>query len=110
MTMSAYCWGIREFVLMESRYPKENAAAEGLPRRKRWWFPFPRWNRTGKGGSLTFTKGRGRLQKLMAMGVTPGMSIRIIQRFPLHVFETGRTQIAVDEEIVNEIFVVEHSS
>ncbi len=55
-------------------------------------------------------KGRGRLQKLMAMGVTPGMPIRVIQRFPAHVFETGRTQIAVDEEIANEIFVVEYSS
>jgi DtxR family Mn-dependent transcriptional regulator len=56
------------------------------------------------------TKGRGRLQKLMAMGVTPGMPIRVIQRFPSHVFQIGRTQIAVDEEIANEIFVVEYSS
>ena len=56
------------------------------------------------------TKGRGRLQKLMAMGVTPGMPVRVIQRFPSHVFQIGRTQIAVDEEIANEIFVVEFSS
>ncbi len=55
-------------------------------------------------------KGRDRLQKLMAMGVTPGMPIRVIQRFPSHVFEIGQTQIAVDEEIANEIFVVEYSS
>ena len=44
------------------------------------------------------------------MGVTPGMPIRVIQRFPSHVFETGWTQIAVDEEIANEIFVAEYSS
>ena len=56
------------------------------------------------------TKGRGRLQKLMAMGVAPGMPIRVIQRFPSHVFQIGQTQIAVDEEIANEIFVVEYSS
>lgn len=56
------------------------------------------------------TKGRGRLQKLMAMGVTPGMPIRVIQRFPSHVFQIGQTQIAVDEEIANEIFVVEYTS
>lgn len=52
------------------------------------------------------SKGRNRLQKLMAMGITPGMSIRIIQRFPAHVFQIERSQIAVDEEIAKEIFVV----
>jgi DtxR family Mn-dependent transcriptional regulator len=52
------------------------------------------------------SKGRSRLKKLMAMGITPGMNIRIIQRFPSHVFQIERTQIAVDEEIAKEIFVV----
>jgi DtxR family Mn-dependent transcriptional regulator len=66
-------------------------------------------NREGKIAYI-HTTGRGRLQKLMAMGVTPGMPIRVIQRFPSHVFQMGRTQIAVDEEIANEIFVVEYSS
>jgi DtxR family Mn-dependent transcriptional regulator len=63
-------------------------------------------------GRITYihTKGRGRLQKLMAMGVTPGMRIRVIQRFPSHVFQIERTQVAVDEEIADEIFVVTNSS
>jgi len=56
------------------------------------------------------SKARGRLQKLMAMGVTPGMRIRVIQRFPSHVFQIERAQIAVDEEIADEIFVVANSS
>ena len=56
------------------------------------------------------SKGNHRLQKLMAMGITPGMSIRIIQRFPAHVFQIERTQIAVDEEIAKEIFVVVKNS
>ena len=56
------------------------------------------------------SKGRGRLQKLMAMGVTPGMRIQVIQRFPSHVFQIERAQIAVDEEIADEIFVVANSS
>jgi DtxR family Mn-dependent transcriptional regulator len=51
-------------------------------------------------------KERKRLQKLMAMGITPGKSIQIIQRFPSYVFQIGQTQIAVDEEIANEIFVI----
>lgn len=56
------------------------------------------------------SKGRNRLQKLMAMGVTPGMRIRVIQRFPSHVFQIERSQIAVDEQIADEIFVVANSS
>lgn len=56
------------------------------------------------------SKGRNRLQKLMAMGITPGMTIRVIQRFPAHVFQIERTQIAVDEEIAKEIFVVVKNS
>ncbi len=56
------------------------------------------------------TKGRKRLQKLMAMGISPGMPIHVIQRFPSHVFQIGQTQIAVDEEIANEIFVLQTSS
>jgi DtxR family Mn-dependent transcriptional regulator len=51
-------------------------------------------------------KGRRRLQKLMAMGITPGMQLQVIQKFPSHVFQIGQTQIAVDEEIANEIFVL----
>jgi DtxR family Mn-dependent transcriptional regulator len=50
------------------------------------------------------------LQKLMAMGVTPGMSIHVIQSYPSHVFQIGQTQIAVDEEIANEIFVLQSNS
>lgn len=52
------------------------------------------------------SKARERLQKLMAMGVTPGMKIQIIQRFPSYVFQIQNAQIAVDEEIADEIFVV----
>jgi len=54
--------------------------------------------------------GKERLQKLMAMGITPGMRIRIIQRFPSHVFQIENAQIAVDEEIASEIFVVTKST
>jgi hypothetical protein len=46
----------------------------------------------------------------MAKGVTLRMPICMIQRFPSHVFETGQTQIAVDEEIATEIFGDEYSS
>jgi DtxR family Mn-dependent transcriptional regulator len=52
-------------------------------------------------------KGRRRLQKLMALGVTPGMSVTMIQTFPTHVFQVGHTQLAVDKDIANEIYVLQ---
>lgn len=56
------------------------------------------------------SKVRGRLQKLMAMGVAPGMTVRAIQRFPSHVFQIEMAQIAVDQEIADEIFVISNNS
>ena len=46
-----------------------------------------------------------KLQKLMAMGVMPGMTITLITRFPSFVFQLGQTQIAVDKEIAQDIYV-----
>lgn len=46
-----------------------------------------------------------KLQKLMAIGVMPGMTITLITRFPSFVFQLGQTQIAVDKEIAGDIYV-----
>ena len=46
-----------------------------------------------------------RLQKLMAMGVLPGVSVKLLRRFPSYVFEAGYSQFAVDEEIASAIYV-----
>ncbi|NIP66672.1 hypothetical protein GWN63_01030 [Candidatus Bathyarchaeota archaeon] len=53
---------------------------------------------------------RKRLQKLMAMGVTPGTTVRLIQRFPSYVFQMGETQIALDETIADQIFLLKTKS
>jgi DtxR family Mn-dependent transcriptional regulator len=47
-------------------------------------------------------KSRRRLQKLMALGVTPGMPVTMLHTFPTHVFQVGHTQLAVDKDIANE--------
>jgi DtxR family Mn-dependent transcriptional regulator len=62
-------------------------------------------NQTGRIAYI-HAEGRTRLQKLMALGITPGASIKMIQTFPSYVFQIGRTQLAVDEEIANEIYVI----
>jgi DtxR family transcriptional regulator, Mn-dependent transcriptional regulator len=46
-----------------------------------------------------------RLQKLMAMGVLPGVKVTLLRRFPSFVFEAGYSEFAVDEEIASDIYV-----
>jgi DtxR family Mn-dependent transcriptional regulator len=46
-----------------------------------------------------------KLQKLMGMGVMPGMNVTLITRFPSYVFQLGQTQIAVDKDIAQDIYV-----
>lgn len=46
-----------------------------------------------------------KLQKLMSMGVLPGMEIKLLQTFPSYLFEVGHTQFAVDDEIASCILV-----
>lgn len=45
------------------------------------------------------------LKKLMAMGVLPGMPLKMIQTFPAYVFQVGYTQLAVDKMIAQAILV-----
>lgn len=62
----------------------------------------------GEHGRIAMLKTRDTriINKLMAMGIYPGLSIRLIQKSPSYVFQIGFTQIAVDEEIANEIQVL----
>lgn len=46
-----------------------------------------------------------KLEKLMAMGVFPGMTILLIQKFPSYVFQIGQSQFTVDKELAECIFV-----
>jgi len=51
------------------------------------------------------TKDPKKLQKLMSLGVLPGVSIVLIQKFPSYVFQVGQSQFAVDKELAECIFV-----
>ncbi len=61
----------------------------------------------GQGGNIAYIQlnHSSHVQKLMAMGVLPGAPIKLRQRFPSFVFETGYSQFAVDEEIASDIYV-----
>ncbi|MFA5042900.1 MAG: metal-dependent transcriptional regulator [Kiritimatiellia bacterium] len=51
------------------------------------------------------TKDRDKLQKLMAMGVLPGITINSIQKYPSYVFQIGQSQFAIDKELASSIYV-----
>ena len=46
-----------------------------------------------------------KLQKLMVMGVLPGMGICLLHKLPSYVFQVGHTQVAVDKEMASDIYV-----
>lgn len=46
-----------------------------------------------------------KLQKLMVMGVLPGMKISLLHKTPSYVFQVGHTQVAVDKEMASDIYV-----
>lgn len=46
-----------------------------------------------------------RLEKLGALGISPGSSVKLIQRIPSFVIQAGETEIAIEETVGREIFV-----
>lgn len=61
----------------------------------------------GQHGRIMYvqTEDNVNLQKLLAMGVLPGQTVELIQTRPSYVLQIGQTQIAVDKEIANSIFI-----
>ncbi len=61
----------------------------------------------GATGRIVFIapKFHDRMDRLAALGVIPGSTVRLHQRSPSYVIEVGETTIALDPEIASEIFV-----
>lgn len=51
------------------------------------------------------TRDDGRMHKLLAMGLTPGVEIKLHQSYPAIVVEVDQRQIAMEESIGEEIYV-----
>lgn len=64
----------------------------------------------GQSGRIAYLHPRKRetMQKLISMGVLPGMPIKLVQKNPSYVLEVDRTRYAVDREIASSIFVRLH--
>lgn len=61
----------------------------------------------GQQGTIAYLQANEpeKLQKIMAMGILPGMHIELIQAFPSFLFKVENSQFAVDESIASELFV-----
>ena len=62
---------------------------------------------SGESGEVSCikTEDARKLRKIMNLGLIPGSKICLIQKFPNYVFQLGNTQLAVDKELANEIFI-----
>ncbi|MGD8396493.1 MAG: metal-dependent transcriptional regulator [Candidatus Eiseniibacteriota bacterium] len=61
----------------------------------------------GQGGAISLLGARrdGRLERLGALGLVPGVRIRLVQRRPAYVLQVAETEIAIDHELASEIYV-----
>jgi DtxR family Mn-dependent transcriptional regulator len=61
----------------------------------------------GEEGRIVFIvpKSHHRLDRLSTLGVVPGSTVRMHQKKPSHVLQIGETTIALDKEIVKDIYV-----
>ncbi|OIO35386.1 MAG: hypothetical protein AUJ74_06490 [Candidatus Omnitrophica bacterium CG1_02_44_16] len=64
--------------------------------------------RVGQKGKVAYlhTHNHKRLQKIMAMGILPGMTVSLIQKFPSYVLQIGNSQFAIDRDIASAIHVL----
>ncbi len=51
------------------------------------------------------TKDNLQMQKLMGIGVLPGMPVTLLQKFPSYVLQLGQSQFAIDKELASTIYV-----
>ena len=45
------------------------------------------------------------INKLMAMGVIPGLTIQLIKRTPAYLFQMGESQFAIDRDLASRIYI-----
>lgn len=63
--------------------------------------------RPGDEGTVAYlsTRDHRAVQKMMAMGILPGTTIKLIRRFPSYVFQVGYSQFALDRPLAEIIYV-----
>ncbi len=63
--------------------------------------------RTGEEATIAYLSAgaRGKLEQLSAMGLVPGTKVSLQQRAPSYVLSFGQTQIALDQNVLKDVYV-----
>ena len=63
--------------------------------------------RVGESARVAYfcTREHSRLLKLSALGISPGVSLRLIQKWPAYVVQCEETEIALESEVAQNIYV-----
>jgi DtxR family transcriptional regulator, Mn-dependent transcriptional regulator len=63
--------------------------------------------RVGESARVAYlsTKEHARLLRLSALGISPGISLKLIQKWPAYVVQCEETQIALEPEVAQNIYV-----
>ena len=63
--------------------------------------------RVGEKGIISYinTRNYGRIKKLYSFGFVPGVEVEVIQRAPAFVVKVEETQIALEKEVAEDVFV-----
>lgn len=63
--------------------------------------------KSGETGRIVYvsTKHHDRLDRLTDLGITPGELVRVHQTFPAFVIKVGETDIAIDTDVLKDVFV-----
>jgi DtxR family Mn-dependent transcriptional regulator len=58
-------------------------------------------------GKIAYIKaGKGHvMNKLMAMGVIPGLTIQLVKKTPTYLFQMGESQFAIDKNLASHIYI-----
>ena len=66
-------------------------------------------DKTPVGESVTvayiLANNHSRLHKLMSFGISPGVKIKIHQKYPAYIIQVDETQIALEKEVVSGIYI-----
>ena len=86
--------------------PPGECCKKGLEKAEGIVYPLTRL-KSGETGRVKYisTKNHKRLDHLITLGVSPGNKIRVHQTFPTFVVRVGETDIALDEEVCNDIYI-----
>ncbi len=86
--------------------PPGECCKKGLEKADGIVYPLTRL-KSGETGRVKYisTKNHKRLDHLVTLGLSPGNAIKVHQTFPTFVVKVGETDIALDQDVCNDIYI-----